>query len=143
MKSGFALLACALIAGSGLAYAQQEDPHALVKNLIIDTASDDEKLLGEVYTGELAQNEAAIFSVPINPDNMYMVYGACDFACGDIDLVILDTNGEVIDSDDGEDDVPMLSVIPDATGKQLNLRIEMQGCGQDKCIWALGIYEQL
>lgn len=131
------------MAGRSLAYAQQEDPRALVKRLITDTASEDEKLHGEMYSGELAVGEATIFSVKINPDDMYMVYAACDFACGDIDLVMLDKDGEIIDSDDGEDDVPMVAVVPDATGDQLNLRIEMQGCGQDKCVWALGVYEQL
>ncbi len=144
MKSVFALFACALIAGGGVAFAQQEDPHALVKSVITIAADDAaEKLLGEVYSGELAEGEGAIFSVRIDPAKSYMLYGACDITCGDLDTVILDKSGNIIDSDDGSDDTPIISVEPGGSGDQLNLRVEMQSCEKDKCIWALGIYEQL
>ena len=143
MKSGFALLACALIAGSSVAFAQQEDPHALVKSIITDTASEDEKLLGEMYSGELAEGESAVFSVQIDPAKIYRVYATCDFRCDDLDTIMFDKAGTIIDNDDGDDNAPILAVDPGDTGDQLNLHVEMQSCREKKCIWVLGVFEQL
>ncbi len=143
MKSGLVLLACALIAGGGFAYAQKYDAHDVVKGLIADTASEDETLVGDMLSGELSDEEAAIFSVPIDPAKSYMIYATCDSSCIDLDTVLLDKAGNIIDSDDSDDDVPIISVGPGEAGDQLNLRVEMQTCIEDKCVWALGVYEQL
>lgn len=144
MKSSIAWIACVLIAGGGVAFAQQEDPHALVKSIITIAADDAaEKLVGEVYSGELPEGKGAVFSVRIDPAKSYMVYGACDIFCGDLDTVILDKSGNVIDIDGGRDDAPIIAIDPGDSGDQLNLRVEMQACEKDTCVWALGIYEQL
>lgn len=144
MKSGIALVVCALIAGGGVAFAQQEDPHELVKSIITIAADDAvEKLVGEVHSGDLPGGKGAVFSVSIDPAKSYMVYAVCDIFCGDLDTVILDKSGKIIDSDDGDDDAPIIEVGPGDSGDQLNLRVEMQSCEKDTCVWALGVYEQL
>lgn len=132
------ILACA---GGGYAVAQQ-DLHAVVKSIITDTVDDDEILVGRLRSGELEEGESEEFSIRIDPDKEYMVYSSCDFDCYDLDLAIVDEDGDDIDTDYEDDDVPIISVEADESGDRLNIRIDMEGCDEDVCVWAVGVYEQ-
>ena len=141
MKLGIALLASALVAGGGVAFAQQ-DLHEVVKSIITDTVSDDEKPIGALESGELEEGDSYIFSVKIDPNKEYAVYSSCDFDCHDLDLAIVDEDGDDIDFDYEDDDVPIVMVERGEAGDELNIRIDMEGCDADICVWAVGVYEQ-
>lgn len=142
MKIGMAALAGALvIAGGGYAIAQQ-DLHAVVKSIISDTADDNEKLVGNLRSGELEEGESDEFSIRIDPGKEYAIYSSCDFDCYDLDLAIVDEDGDDIDVDYEDDDVPIVMVEAGESGDRLNIRIDMEGCDEDVCVWAVGVYEQ-
>jgi hypothetical protein len=142
MKIRMVALASALaIAGSGYAIAQQ-DLHAMVKSIITETADDNEKLVGSLRSGELEEGESDDFSIRIDPGQEYAIYSSCDFDCYDLDLAIVDDDGNEIDFDYEDDDVPIVIVEPGESGDTLNIRIDMEGCDEDVCVWAVGVYEQ-
>lgn len=141
MKIRSALVAAALVAGSGAASAQ-DDLHSIVKSLITDTVDDDEILVGGLRSGELGENEVQTFTVKIDPMETYIVYGACDFDCYDLDMAILDEDGDEIDADYEDDDVPMIMILPGDAGDRLRIRVDMSGCEEDVCVWAAAVYQQ-
>lgn len=142
MKIRMAALAGALaIASSGYAIAQQ-DLHAVVKSIITETADDSEKLVGNLRSGELEEGESEEFSIRIDPDKEYAIYSSCDFDCYDLDLAIVDEDGDEIDFDYEDDDVPIVLVEPGESGDTLIIRIDMEGCEEDVCVWAVGVYAQ-
>lgn len=141
MKLGIALLASALVAGSGVAFAQQ-DLHETVKSIITDTVSPDQKLVGALESGELEEGDSYVFSVKIDGTKKYTIYSSCDFDCYDLNLAIVDEDGGDIDSDYEDDDVPIVMVERGESGDELNIRIDMEACDADICVWAVGVYEQ-
>lgn len=57
-------------------------------------------------------------------------------------MAIVDEDGEDIDFDYEDDDVPIIMVEPGESGRELTIRIDMEGCDEDVCVWAVGVYEQ-
>ncbi len=142
MKISKVLLAGALaLTGAGVAFAQQ-DLHAIVKSIITEVVDEEEELVGDLKSGELEEGESATIAVQINPRKSYAVYSSCDFDCYDLDMAIVDDDGEDIDSDYEDDDVPIIMVEPGESGRELTIRIDMEGCDEDVCVWAVGVYEQ-
>lgn len=142
MKIRMAVLAGALVMASGGYAIAQQDLHAVVKSIITETVSDDEELVGSLRSGELEEGDSDEFSIRIDPAKEYAVYSSCDFDCFDLDLAIVDKNGGEIDFDYEDDDVPIVLVEPGESGNRLNIRIDMEGCDEVVCVWAVGVYEQ-
>jgi hypothetical protein len=142
MKIAMAALAGALLVGGGGYAIAQQDLHQMVKSIITDTVDGSEKLVGRLRSGELEEGESDEFSIRIDPTKEYAVYSSCDFDCYDLDLAIVDEDGDDIDFDYEDDDVPIVMVEPGESGDRLNIRIDMEGCDEDVCIWAVGVYEQ-
>lgn len=71
----------------------------------------------------------------------YLVVGACDNDCTDLDFVLYDENGNYIDGDTGDDDIPMVEVTPRRTGT-FELRVRMYECSVNPCYWGVGVYRR-
>lgn len=142
MKIRTAALAGALLIGGGGYAVAQQDLHEMVKSIITDTVDGSEILVDRLRSGELEEGESDEISIRIDPDKEYMVYSSCDFDCYDLDLAIVDEDGDDIDTDYEDDDVPIIAVEADESGDRLNIRIDMEGCDEEVCVWAVGVYEQ-
>lgn len=62
----------------------------------------------------------------------YMVLGACDRQCTDLDLTLMDMAGTEITSDVLEDDVPVLTFTAASSGAHI-LWLTMVSCGSGSC----------
>ena len=69
----------------------------------------------------------------------YMLLGACDTDCDDVDLKILSPRGALLDSDTAADDFPMLTVTPAESG-EYTVRVTMARCDTSICYYSLGVY---
>ncbi|MDK4683842.1 hypothetical protein [Kingella negevensis] len=63
---------------------------------------------------KLAQGKTATHTVRLTKGANYRIYGDCDDNCSDLNLGLF-ANGEVIDKDYGDDDIPMLNITPSKT----------------------------
>ena len=91
-----------------------------------------------LLTGTLRERESAEVRVHTCADIEYTAVGVCDFGCDDLDLIVHDRTGKVLDSDELLDDVPIVTFTP-ATCGFTTLTVEMFGC-DDVCAWGVQVY---
>lgn len=84
------------------------------------------------FTGSLNVGQSQSYSVGLNAGTSYMIVGECDLDCSDIDMWLYDENGNLIDSDVLDDDVPVLEVTP-VRSAEFQMRIEMFTCTVEPC----------
>lgn len=135
------LAAMALVAAAP-AFPQTKRIEDYVRSLITDNVDPDEKLVGRIEISQLQESNQTSVTVHIDPSKMYIVYGACDDDCDDLDLVAEDSDGEEVDSDQQSDDAPMMLIYPGAAGDELTIWATMNSCSADACVLAVAVYEQ-
>jgi hypothetical protein len=75
----------------------------------------------------------------LNGGNSYLVLGACDGDCQDIDIRLYDENGNEIDSDTSDDDIPALEGVVETTAR-FSIQVEMYACNVEPCYFGLGVF---
>lgn len=93
----------------------------------------------EYETGTLRRGESGTVRIRLEAGVTYMVTGACDTDCDDLDLRILSPAGKVLDSDVAADDFPIVSVTPTVSG-EYTVRVTMARCDTSLCYYAVGVY---
>jgi len=89
--------------------------------------------------GRLKGDESERWNVTLHGGNTYVITGACDADCKDIDLQLLDANGKVLVEDVSSDDIPMMSYAIRTTGVY-SIRATMYQCKDTLCYYGLGIF---
>ncbi|HEX8386634.1 MAG TPA: hypothetical protein VF576_10640 [Rubricoccaceae bacterium] len=89
--------------------------------------------------GNLNDDAEESFTVNLTGDRNYAVVGACDSDCSDMDFWLYDENENLIDSDTGTDDVPVVRVTPSWTG-QFTVRVKMYACSANPCYYGIGVF---
>ncbi|MHA7819428.1 MAG: toll/interleukin-1 receptor domain-containing protein [Erythrobacter sp.] len=84
------------------------------------------------FSGSLNVGQSQSYSVGLDAGTSYMIVGNCDLDCSDIDMWLYDENGNLIDSDVLDDDVPVLEVTP-VRSAEFQMRIEMFTCTVEPC----------
>lgn len=141
MKIGILAAAFIALATTGVANAQEQTINEYVVEMVEERADPGETLVGDIIFDEIPEGESATYTFNINPRKAYFVYGACDDDCYDIDLFGEDRDGELVDLDEEDDDIPLLMVLPGDTGRSLTVTLDMAGCDTDVCVYAIGLYE--
>lgn len=134
-------LATMALLAAAPAFPQPQTIEDYVRGLITENAEPDETLIGGVQIHELEEGDDAEISYQLDPEKMYVVYGACDDDCSDFDLVAEDGDGDWVDSDEEDDDAPVLMILPGEAGDQLTVRVHMSACDADVCVFGVGLYE--
>lgn len=98
-------------------------------------------LSGDVFDGNLKDHYYEDLTIKLQPGTSYAFLGVCDQDCHDIDLRLYDPDGDVVSSDVGTDDWPVVSFSPSATGTY-TLRVEMARCDKDPCYYGIGVYKK-
>lgn len=96
--------------------------------------------------GKLRAGEQADWPVDLHNGRRYLLTGACDDDCSDIDLALIDPSGQVVDEDVLEDDQPVLDLEVDGWrigGGRYTLRLTMYNCSVQPCYYGIGVFEQL
>lgn len=141
MKIGMLAACVAALATAGVAAAQDRTINEYVVSLVAERADPGETLVGDIIFDEIPEGESATYTFKINPRKSYFVYGACDDDCSDIDLFGEDSDGDVVDLDDEDDDIPLLLVLPGESGRSLTVTLDMAACDTDVCVYGIGLYE--
>ncbi|HEX6367460.1 MAG TPA: S1C family serine protease [Longimicrobium sp.] len=93
----------------------------------------------EYETGALDRGASRTVRIRLEEGVTYMLLGACDTDCDNMDLKIFGPGGRLLDSDVAGDDFPVLTVTPAASG-EYTVRVTMTSCETAYCYYSLGVY---
>jgi hypothetical protein len=93
----------------------------------------------EPYTGTLYDGRYSTVDLTLRAGTSYLIVGACDNDCTDLDLKLFDENWYSIDSDTDADDRPIVSVRPARTAT-FHVRSIMANCNDSPCAIGLGVF---
>ena len=71
----------------------------------------------------------------------YLVTGACDNDCNDLDLRLKTATGTVVDRDEGSDYWPEVSVTP-TRSQNYSIEVDMYDCDVEPCYYGLALFEK-
>lgn len=97
------------------------------------------KLTHEPSVSTLRDNGYRYITLRLYRGVSYQIVGVCDEDCRDIDLLLYDGNGNLIDSDTSSGDVPSVSVRPRWTGS-FRIRVNMHRCYASSCYYGVGVF---
>jgi hypothetical protein len=92
----------------------------------------DYRLSHDVHVTVIPSSSYRTVTLDLRQGYTYKFIGKCDYDCTDIDFRLYDENGNVVDSDDGSDDYPVVAVTPIRTAT-FRLRIDMARCSTSDC----------
>ncbi len=101
--------------------------------------NDDDWYLQNYLMGRLNKGGTDSWTFYFDKDKSYIITGACDNDCGNVDLVIKDADGNIVDKDRKDDDTPVLSLKPEK-GARYTINVEMAACKEEPCYFGLGIF---
>lgn len=90
-------------------------------------------------TGTLRQGDSESVRVRLDAGVRYLLNGACDTDCDNVDLRLFSASGTLLDIDVEDDDFPVLSVTPRTSG-EYTVRVTMASCETAICYYSLGVY---
>lgn len=93
----------------------------------------------EYKTGTLRRGESETVRFRLNAGTTYLLAGACDTDCNDVDLRLLGPGGSLLDQDVADDDYPLVTVTPSVTG-EYTVRVTMARCDTTYCYYSVGVY---
>lgn len=104
-----------------------------------ETASDDGYSLRNYVVGSLDDDQDDFWTMTFYGGNEYMITGACDEDCSDIDLAILTEDGTEVTSDRATDSFPVVSVHP-GLDTRYQVKVSMYSCSVEPCYFGFGIF---
>jgi hypothetical protein len=104
-----------------------------------DTASDDGYSLRNYVVGSLDDDQDDFWTMTFYGGNEYMITGACDEDCSDIDLAILTEDGTEVTSDRETDSFPVVSLHP-SRDIRYQVKVSMYSCAVEPCYFGFGIF---
>lgn len=105
-----------------------------------DVLTDSDDLTVKNYVmGKLTPSASDRWSFPMEEGTEYVLMGACDGDCTDVDLEVT-YEGYTVASDTETDDVPVLRFVAQTSGVHV-IEIKMYECSAEFCFWGLGLYE--
>lgn len=122
-----AIAALALTGAAGTASAQDATGAALVDYVFSELEAQFGIAPASRATGRLAAGASTTGTFTVTSGAAYIVIGACDEGCSDIDLVVRDSSGNEVGRDEEDDDAPMV-VIPAGSGGRYTFEAQMVTC---------------
>ena len=101
----------------------------------------DKYRLEESLYGDLDSSDDETFQVELQSGRPYTILGACDDDCEDMDLFLMDRNGNELASDTEVDSFPLVSITPSYTGT-FQVRVKMYDCTLEPCFYSVGVYRR-
>ncbi len=95
--------------------------------------------VGAPVKGSTDEGENFVFEVPLETGASYKLVGVCDASCSDVDLVLENSAGTVLDSDYLLDDIPLVQLTP-STSDSCRVVVAMASCSSDPCGWGVAVY---
>lgn len=89
--------------------------------------------------GQLDSDGEQAISFELDEGRTYVAVAVCDQDCSDIDLVLLDENGNVVSEDHEAAEYAAVKVTPAWTGS-FDLRVKMYTCSAEPCHFGVAIF---
>jgi len=138
---GIGIICAVLTIGSLNVSAQSQYTDQVFRQLqdIYDDVADEEYFLRNYILGSLDEGDDDVWTMMFYGDTEYLIHGACDRDCDDLDLTISDEDGEVVDTDISVDDHPIVSFSPSKDGRY-EIKATMYSCSMEPCYFGLAIF---
>ena len=101
--------------------------------------ADGYELTHRIYTGSLDEGEAELVQLELDVGMEYQIMGACDEDCSDLDFILYDGRGNVVDSDMLDDDYPVVTLTVTRSGV-FSVRVSMAECSVEPCRYGIGVF---
>ena len=136
------ILSLATAAAFGTGFVQ--DPWAQQVRRQLDEVRDRMNARGfarthDPFVGSLNDGQAERLTVQLDAGTEYLIIGACDNDCSDLDLELYNRTGGMIAQDIQADDIPVLRVEPSRSGSY-QVRAIMAECSREPCRYGVGVY---
>jgi hypothetical protein len=105
----------------------------------VDYVEDDDFLLKNYIVGALNSGRTDSWTFTLNQGTGYAITGACDQDCTDLDIVVQNASGNVVASDELDDDYPIVEFTPSSTGPY-TVKVTMYTCSEEPCYFGFGIF---
>jgi hypothetical protein len=135
-------VALAVVAGSASAQSDNRwrtQVESQLKNAAQTLSDKGYEQTHETQIGSLHDDENDSFTLTLHAGTAYALVGVCDNDCKDIDLVLYDADGDQVDSDIQNDDVPIVQVTPKET-ERYRVKVIMANCQTNPCWYGVGVY---
>lgn len=145
MRSLILMLACASLAPSAaLAQTHREVIAAQLEEASRIFAADGFRPSGglmadDTINGMLPAGGSVMFEVNLRAGRSYVVMGACDSDCTDLDARVYGPANNELDEDVEMDDIPMLAFQAGSSGPHL-IEVAMPGCSTANCYFGVRIF---
>jgi hypothetical protein len=97
------------------------------------------QMVGQPYSGGLAQGQTWNVPAELHPGYDYRVIGVCDRDCADLDLVLFDPNGALLTQDTTTTSQPIVGIQPAYVG-MFTIQVQMYNCAVAPCYYAIALY---
>lgn len=87
----------------------------------------------------MTNGQVESYTIMLEEGTTYIIHGVCDSDCGDLDLQLVDENGNVVSEDSTTDDQPIVNVTPAWSG-QFSVNVRMYDCQNSYCYFAMAAY---
>lgn len=134
------VVAACFLASSAIAQNQYESQIQLYLGLA-ETLVESEGYVPvlDPLIGSLDDSGSRTYEVSMVRGGRYKVVGVCDNDCSDVDIKVLDPNGQLVAEDLLIDDAPIVNVSPDSTGKY-RVRVLMVDCDASSCYYGVRVF---
>lgn len=93
------------------------------------------------FSSSLATQRGRRSQLMLRAGQDYRIVGVCESRCGNFDLRLYDPNNRMIAQDVLQDNVPVIHIVPTATG-QYNIEAAMIRCNVAECWYAFNVYSR-
>jgi len=126
------------VALPGQSYAQQVWDQLQVHYRAVAKTSSDWVLVNYVM-GHLREDATEGWTFNLTKGRDYIVTGACDNDCSDVNLKLLDPNSQTVAEDSKPDDTPVLVYHADQDGN-FTVSISIKSCKESPCYFGFGVF---
>ena len=91
--------------------------------------------------GAMTEDATESWSFPLFANTDYIITGACDVDCTDIDIVVQDAYGNEVNADRLSDDQPIVEFMASQQG-EYTVEIKMFSCAVEPCYFGFGIFQR-
>jgi hypothetical protein len=91
--------------------------------------------------GSMNEDGTESWTFPLIASTDYVITGACDVDCSDIDILVKDAYGNEVNSDVLADDQPIVEFTA-GQGGEYTVEIKMYSCAVEPCYFGFGIFER-
>ena len=139
----YVIRACAAVLGLAAAapahgqdYAQQvwEQLQAMRSNF-------QDYALQNYVIGHISEGVTDSWTLTLDEGSEYVIAGACDADCSDLDIIVRNAKGTEIAKDDTEDDVPVATFTTGADGGY-TIQARMYACAASTCYFGFGVFRR-